>query len=98
MFTQPQLQVDDALLIDRLEEVKQEKEDLLSGLKAKLKCEDEESVRKKLASNKQFAELLEELKVVVPMKESPSTGKQTFALAKTDEGFIALQNLSLIHI
>ena len=92
MFTQPQLQVDDALLIDRLEEVKQEKENLLSGLKAKLKCEDEESVRKKLASNKQFAELLEELKVVVPMKESPTTGKQTFALAKTDEGFIALQN------
>ena len=57
MFTQPQLQVDDALLIDRLEEVKKEKEDLLSGLKAKLKCEDEESVRKKLASNKQNSEI-----------------------------------------
>ena len=92
MFTQPLLEVDDALLIDRLKEVKQEKENLLSGLKAKLQCEDEESVRKKLASNKQFAALLEELKVVVPMKESPTTGKQTFALAKTDEGFIALQN------
>jgi len=92
MFTQPQLQVDDALLIDRLAEVKEEKQLLLDGLKAKLNCESAEEVRKKLASNKQFAELLEELNVPIPMKESPTTGKPTFALAKTDEGFIALQN------
>jgi DNA polymerase len=92
MFTQPQLKVDDALLIDRLAEVKEEKQNLLSGLKAKLKCETEEEVRKKLASNKQFAELLEKLGVTVPMKESPTTGKPTYALAKTDQGFIDLQN------
>ena len=91
MFTQPQIHVDDALLIQRLEEVKDEKEKLLLGLKSKLNCDSEEEVRKKLASNKQFAELLCQLKVKVPMKESPTTGKQTFALAKTDEGFINLQ-------
>ena len=91
MYTEPTLEVDDALLIDRLEEVREEKKSLLGSLMVRLECEDEECVRAKLASNKQFAELLEELKVPVPMKESPTTGKQTFALAKTDEGFIALQ-------
>ena len=65
---------------------------MLDGLKAKLNCDSTEEVRRKLASNKQFAELLEELNVIVPMKESPTTGKPTYALAKTDEGFIALQN------
>ena len=91
MFTQPLLEVDDALLIERLEVVKEEKQGLLSGLKARLECEDEECVRKKLASNKQFAELLEEIGVPCPMKESPTTGKQTYALAKTDQGFIDLK-------
>ena len=91
MFTQPLLEVDDALLIERLEVVKEEKQKLLSGLKARLECEDEECVRKKLASNKQFAELLEEIGIPCPMKESPTTGKQTYALAKTDQGFIDLK-------
>ena len=92
MFTQPLIEVDDALLLERLDEVKKEKEGLLSGLKAKLECDSEEEVRKKLASNNQFADLLEELGVQAPLKESPVTGKQTYALAKTDEGFINLQN------
>lgn len=90
MFTQPLLEVDDALLIERLEEVKEEKQELLAGLKVRLDCEDEECVRKKLASNNQFADLIEELGVPAPRKESITTGKQTYALAKTDEGFIAL--------
>lgn len=90
MFTQPVLEVDDALLIERLEDVKEEKSKLLNALKAKLNCETEEDVRGKLASNKQFAELLEELGIPVPMKTSPTTGKETYALAKTDTGFIAL--------
>jgi len=90
MFIVPVLEVDDALLNDRLEELKHEKLQLLGTLKDRLKCENEEEVRKKLASNKQFAALLEEHGVEVPMKESKTTGKLTFALAKNDEGFIAL--------
>ena len=90
MYTQPALRLDDALLLDRLDEVKKEKESLLSDLMGKLKCETPECVRKKLASNKQFAELLTELGVTVPMKISPTTGKETFALAKNDTGFIEL--------
>jgi len=90
MYTEPVLEVDDALLQDRLDEVKDEKNAMLKGLMDKLGCEDEECVRKKLASNQQFAVILEELGVVVPMKESPATQKQTFALAKGDTGFLEL--------
>jgi DNA polymerase len=90
MYTQPTLKIDDGLLVTRLDEVVEEKQKLLAGLKIKLNCETEEEVRKKLASNKQFAELLEYLDVEVPMKVSPTTGKDTYALAKNDEGFIAL--------
>jgi len=90
MYMEPVLYLDDALLSDRLDEVEAEKKEVLGNLMARLECEDEECVRKKLASNKQFAELLEEYKVEVPLKVSPATGKETFALAKNDEGFIAL--------
>ena len=87
MYTNPVLRLDDGLLVSRLEEVTDEKQKLLKGLMHRLKCEDEESVRKKLASNKQFAELLTELGIDVPLKISPTTGKETFALAKADVGF-----------
>ena len=90
MYTQPTLRLHDGLLFDRLDEVKAEKKALLGTLMERLKCDTEECVRKKLASNKQFAELLQEYGVEPPLKVSPTTGKDTFALAKNDEGFIAL--------
>jgi DNA polymerase I-like protein with 3'-5' exonuclease and polymerase domains len=90
MYTVPTLSVDDALLITRLEEVEKEKKELLESLMKKLKCETSEDVRKKLASNKQFAELLEELGVDIPLKISSTTEKETYALAKNDLGFIEL--------
>ena len=91
MFTQPVLEVDNALLQDRLEEVKEEKSKLLQSLMAGLNCTEEEEVRKNISSNKKFAALLESFKIPVPMKTSPTTGKETYALAKNDEGFIALR-------
>lgn len=91
MFTQPSFQVDDALLVEKLESLREEKRELLGTLMEQLECPDEESVRKKLASNKQFAEILKAQGVDVPMKISPATGKETFALAKNDEGFLALK-------
>lgn len=90
MYTDPLLEVDDALLQARLEEVQAEKSELLQGLMSKLQCDTEECVRAKLASNKQFAEILEELGVIVPTKISPATGKETYALAKGDQGFLDL--------
>ena len=90
MFISPTLQLDTEILKIRLQEVKQGKTLLLEGLMKKLECEDAEAVRKKLASNKQFAELLCQMGIPCPMKISPTTGKETFALAKNDVGFIAL--------
>ena len=90
MFTEPVFHVDDALLQDRLIELKEEKLALLQTLMEKLKCKDEEDVRKKLASNKQFAATLKDYGVQPPTKISPRTGKETYALAKNDEGFLAL--------
>ena len=93
MFTQPVFHVDDALLQDRLVELKEEKLALLQTLMEKLNCKDEEAVRKKLASGKQFAAILELHGIAVPMKESKgkkSKGEMTYALAKNDEGFLAL--------
>lgn len=90
MYTQPVLCVDDALLTQRLEEVTEEKRALLESLQSKLGCTEVEEVRKKLASNPQFAAVLKEFGVEPPMKTSPTTGKETFALAKNDVGFIEL--------
>jgi len=90
MYTQPVFHVDDALLVERLDEVKQEKSTLLRGLMDMLEVGNEEEVRQKLASNPQFAALLKDHGVEPPMKISPTTGKETYALAKNDEGFIAL--------
>jgi DNA polymerase len=90
MYTQPVLIVDDALLVDRLEDIKREKNELLAGLKGVLDVGSEEEVRAKLASNPQFAAILKEFNIPVPTKISPTTGKETYALAKNDEGFIEL--------
>jgi len=91
MYTEPTLQVDDALLVERLEQVREQKQDLLNTLKIILDTEDTEIVRQKLASNKQFADVLRSFGVEPPTKVSPTTGKNTYALAKTDQGFIDLQ-------
>ena len=90
MFTHPRLYVDENSLQDRLDDLRTERSQLLLSLKDTLGAEDEEGVRKKLSSNKQFAQVLRDFKVEVPMKTSTTTGKKTYALAKKDEGFIAL--------
>jgi len=90
MFTHPKLQVDVELLEKRLVELKEEKLELLSSLKEKLKCETEEDVRKKLSSNQQFANVLRDFGVEPKMKISKTTGKETLALAKGDPEFIEL--------
>lgn len=90
MYTQPVLRVNDALLVERLQDVQQEKLSLLGSLMEDMGVNDTDEVRAKLASNPQFAEVLRSFGVEPPMKISPTTGKETYALAKNDEGFIAL--------
>jgi DNA polymerase len=81
MFTEPKLELNKGLLVRHLAEVRAKKEELLNSVAV-----DKET----LMSNPKFAAILESMKIKVPMKESPTTGLQTYALAKTDEGFKAL--------
>ena len=81
MFIQPKLDLDLNLLEMHLTDIKEKKAKLL----AEANVEKEE-----LASNPKFAELLRSLGVEPPVKISPATGKETFALAKNDEEFKAL--------
>ena len=90
MFTHPMLYVDEETLQQRLDDLRKEQSELLSSLMEKLECATEEEVRKQLSSNQKFAKVLEGFGVTVPLKNSPTTGKEVPALAKKDEGFIAL--------
>jgi DNA polymerase len=90
MFIEPMLYVDQEKLSERLEDMHKEKSELLSSLKESLKCETEEDVRKNLSSNIKFAKVLKDYGLTVPMKYSEKQKKEVPALAKKDEGFIAL--------
>jgi len=82
MFIEPTLDLNLPLLESHLQGIQDRKRQLL---------EDAGVSKQDLMSNPKFAELLKNLGVEPPMKESPTTGKQTLALAKNDEGFKALQ-------
>jgi DNA polymerase I-like protein with 3'-5' exonuclease and polymerase domains len=79
MFSEPVLVLDQDLLNEHLENVKERKAQLLED------CGVEN--RDELMSNIKFAEMLRMLGVEPPMKVSLTTGKETFAFAKTDEEF-----------
>jgi hypothetical protein len=82
MFTEPKLWLDNELLQTYHSQVVAKRLNALDDAGV----EDAKEVR----SNPKFAELLRGMGVEPPMKESPTTGEQTFAFAKTDEGMMAL--------
>lgn len=81
MFSEPKLVLNKGLLIRHLIDVRDKKEKLLAS--ADVAKED-------LMSNPKFAELLKQHGVEPPIKVSHTTGKDTYAFAKTDEEFKAL--------
>lgn len=81
MFTEPVLRLNTPVLEQHLIKVKARKEKLLEA------CVSDKDT---LMSNPKLAELLEGLGVEIPMKISPTTGKETYAFAKNDDGFKAL--------
>jgi DNA polymerase I-like protein with 3'-5' exonuclease and polymerase domains len=81
MFTEPVLVLDKQLLTDHLAAVLGKKKALI---------EQVTHTPKIIRSNPKFAQLLRDLSVSPPMKISQTTGKETYAFAKTDEGFKAL--------
>ena len=83
MFTDPTLVLDPDMLADALLDEREQRKELLARLKI-----DESQ----LASNPQFAAVLNNLGVPTPYKKSKTTGEQTLALAKTDALFQAMLN------
>ena len=82
MFIDPVLELDVEKLKRHLDILKDQKDDLL----------EEAGIEKsELMSNPKFAKALESLGVAPPMKTSLRTGKESFAFAKSDEAFKALQ-------
>ena len=84
MFTEPVLELDARLLRDHLGNVRDQKQALLDAAGV--------TEKKDLMSNPKFADLLRTYGVEPPMKISPTTGKEAFAFAKTDEAFKALED------
>lgn len=104
MLVEPQLELDRELVQAALIDVRNEKTRSLRELAVQLGIDAyaantlehgvsiEEQVRTELASSAKFGELLTRLGVEVPMKPSPTNPqRETAALAKTDDAFIALQ-------
>jgi len=79
----PRLMLDQAVLAEHLHMVRESKKDLLDrcGL----------ADRDALMSNDKFAEALRRLGVEPPTKTSLTTGRETYAFAKTDPAFIELE-------
>ena len=87
MYTESVIELDRFKLEAHLKAEQDRKLALLN----KLGGGDPEAAKKALNSNIQFAALLAALGADVPMKTSLTTGKETFAFAKSDEGLKALQ-------
>lgn len=85
MFSEPVLELDEMLLRQHLDEVLERKRLLMDTIPHN---------RDYLMSNPKFAGLLRNLGVDPPMKISKTTGKETFAFSKTDQGFTDLMNHS----
>lgn len=85
MFTEPVIEIDAPLLQDHLAKLEKKKEALMQKV-------TELVGDLSLASNPQFAQILEQLGVPVPMKVSLRTGKATYALSKKDVEFKALED------
>ena len=78
MFSEPELEIDSALLETHLQSI----------VEGKAKTLEEVGIAKEeLMSNPKFADALRKLNITPPVKTSKTTGKETFAFSKTDEGF-----------
>jgi DNA polymerase len=82
MFSEPVLELDANLLLDHIHEVQVKKKQLLDSVTMVDKDQ--------LMSNHKFAATLKLFGVEPPTKISPTTGKQTYAFSKSDDGFKAL--------
>jgi hypothetical protein len=84
---QPAFRLDPSLLAEHLHAVQADKQQLLDRIGTTAGA----NPRDVLMSNDMFAEALRQMGVDPPMKISLTTGKETYAFAKTDAAFIDLE-------
>ena len=92
MFTEPALKLNKKLLEQALYDLGLNRRNLMLSLMNALGVKNEEMLKSQLMSNEKFAQLLKENGVEPPRKISPTTGKETYAFAKTDEEFTILED------
>lgn len=97
MFTEPVFQLDEQKLRKYHADIVGQKEALLAGaasplLSPLLALGDKGTLKEVIMSNPKFAAALEAFGVAPPMKQSKTTGKWTYAFAKTDKGLTELQD------
>jgi DNA polymerase bacteriophage-type len=91
MLVEPGFDCDLDLLRHALAEEQERKLNALKSIANIVGVSDLDTMQKALMSNPKFAELLAQFDVEVPKKISPTTGRETLALSKTDSAFLALQ-------
>lgn len=97
MTTEPKFVLNAGLIKETLIAVDAEKSAVLDQIATQFNITEQDSqkrqeeARKLLASAPKFAKILEEYGIEVPMKISKATGKETFALSKTDQALLDLQ-------
>jgi DNA polymerase len=84
MFSEPMLQLSPSVLKAHLKSVQHKKQQLMDGMLMQGYAKED------LMSNPKLAQILMSLGVKPPTKVSLTTGKETYAFAKTDEEFKAL--------
>lgn len=81
MFTEPKIHLDRDMLHDYLSEIRQKRRNLLASVNVPLAA---------IRSDTQFGELLIAEGIDPPKKFSKTTGKETYAFARTDPGLLEL--------
>ena len=96
MFATPRFMADDAKLDKEIDRILQHKESVFQGVQHLLPPDEPatrgEDIKQILRSPLKFAKTLEHNNIAVPKKVSPTTGKETYAFAKTDLGFKSLSD------
>jgi DNA polymerase len=91
MFTEPVLKMNKKLLETALHDIGVARRSLMLNLMNELGVKTEDTLQKQLMSNDKLADLLRANGVEPPRKISPTTGKEAYAFAKTDEDFTVLE-------
>lgn len=101
MYSDPAFELDRGALQEHLTSLKLTKTMVLENVRSILNLDadmSEADIGRVLASNNQFATVLEKFDVDPPTKISPTTGKTVFAFAKTDEAFKALEEHDSVDV